>query len=236
MSVLMAILGLGILIFLHELGHLLAAKATGLPVIRFSIGMGPVIFSRTHQGIEYAVSILPFGGYVMFDGESEDFERAEPWKRIVTALAGPAANLLVGVLLYVAAVSVTQGGFALIPGLEKTGQALQQLFNTLYMLFSGQVGIKDLGGPVMMVSAGASMAHDPSAFMSYLGFLSLNLAIFNLLPIPALDGGQILLLVATQLLGRQPSERMQMAMMGGSFVLMMGLIAIVTLQDFSRLL
>ena len=234
MGVLFAIFGLGILIFLHELGHLLAARATGLPVVRFSIGMGPVLISRTWGGIEWAFSAFPFGGYVMFDAESDDYEKADPWKKIVTAMAGPAANLLVGILLYVAAVSVHEGTFALIPGLEKVGQGLGQLFKTLAMLFSGRVGINDLGGPIMMVSVGASIAHDAAAFLNYLGFLSLNLAVFNLLPIPALDGGQILILCWTWLMGRQPSEKIQAVMVNGSFVLLLGLIAYVSLQDVVR--
>lgn len=236
MGVILAIFGLGILIFLHELGHLLAARATGLPVTRFSIGMGPVLFSRTYNGVEWAFSALPFGGYVMFDGESEVYEKADPWRKIVTALAGPMANLVVGVILYIIAMSWATGSFALIPGLEKTGVAIEQLFKTLYLIFSGQVGLNDLGGPVMMVSAGASIAHDFTKFLNYIAFLSLNLAIFNLLPIPALDGGQILMLLWTRFMGRQPSERIQTAMVGGSFVVLLGLIAYVTLQDVHRLL
>lgn len=234
MGVVLAIFGLGILIFLHELGHLLAARATGLPVVRFSIGMGPVLVSRTWKDIEWAFSAFPFGGYVMFDAESEHYEHADPWKKIVTALAGPAANLLVGILLYIAAVSVHEGALSIVPGLEKVGSGLEQLFKTLAMLFSGKVGINDLGGPIMMVSVGASIAHDAAAFLSYLGFLSLNLAIFNLLPIPALDGGQILILCWTWLMGRQPSERIQAAMVNGSFVLLLGLIAYVSMKDVVR--
>lgn len=236
MGVLSAILGLGFLIFLHELGHLLAARAVGLPVVRFSIGMGPVIFSRTFRGVEYALSLLPFGGYVLFDAESPLYEKADLWRKHVTALAGPAANLVTGALLYVVASSLDVGQLAVGAGLGKGAEAMNQLFHVLGMIFSGQVGLNDLGGPVMMVNAGANLAHNAVAFLQYLGFLSLNLAVFNLLPIPALDGGQILMLLATGLLGRAPSERVQTALVGGSFLLLFGLILYVTLQDVGRLI
>lgn len=236
MGVLSAILGLGFLIFLHELGHLLAARAVGLPVVRFSIGMGPVVFSRTFGGLEYALSLLPFGGYVQFDAEHPDYEGAALWRKHLTAFAGPLANFAVGVLLYILASSLDVGQIAIVSGLDKSATAMEQLFHVLGLLFSGQVSLNELGGPVMMVNAGASLAHNGVAFLQYLGFLSLNLAVFNLLPIPALDGGQILLLLATGIMGRAPSERVQTALVGGSFILLFGLILYVTAQDVGRLL
>jgi len=236
MGTLLAIFGLGLMIFFHELGHFLAARAVGLPVLRFSIGMGPVIFSHRLKGVEWALSALPFGGYVLFDAESVAFENASPWRKVVTALAGPMANLVIGCLLFIMAASLSVHGLAIGTGLEKSMEALNMLFSTLYRLFSGEVGIRDLGGPVMMVKAGAGLTHDAGAFLSYLGFLSLNLGIFNLLPIPALDGGQILMSLATSFSGRRLSDGTQWIVVGGSFILLMGLIAWVTLQDVARLL
>jgi regulator of sigma E protease len=236
MGSILAILGLGLMIFLHELGHLLMARYTGIPVSRFSIGMGPVIFSRQAWGLEWAISAVPFGGYVMFDGDDEGYEKSPASAQILTALAGPLANFIVGFSLYVLAASLAAGSPAILEGLTKGMTAMNQMFHVLGMLFTGQVGIKDLGGPVMMVSQGASLSHDPSAFLRYVGFLSLNLGIFNLLPIPALDGGRILLTLFTALSGRKPSENFQAVVIGGSFFLIMGLIAWVTIQDVVRLL
>src|SRR5882762_10685100 len=72
---------LGILIFVHELGHFAVAKWMGVKVLRFSIGFGPIIFSRTKGDTEYALSALPFGGYVKMLGEDDETEpaaQAEP--------------------------------------------------------------------------------------------------------------------------------------------------------------
>ena len=71
-TVLLAIVPLGFLIFIHELGHFLAAKRAGIKVNIFSIGFGPKLFGVEYDGTEYRLSVLPFGGYVMMEGEKPD--------------------------------------------------------------------------------------------------------------------------------------------------------------------
>ena len=61
---LVALLALGFTIFIHELGHFLAARQRGLIIKRFSIGFGPKIFGWEKNGVEYRISMFPFGGYV----------------------------------------------------------------------------------------------------------------------------------------------------------------------------
>ena len=72
-----AIISLGFLIFIHELGHFLAAKRSGIEVERFSLGFGPKLISYTWRGTEYRLSILPFGGYVKMLGENPVEERVD---------------------------------------------------------------------------------------------------------------------------------------------------------------
>jgi regulator of sigma E protease len=90
---LVALLALGFTIFIHELGHFLAAKQRGLIVKRFSIGFGPKIFGWEKDGVEYRISMFPFGGYVALpqladmgrlEGENEQAEekKASPWDEI----------------------------------------------------------------------------------------------------------------------------------------------------------
>ena len=64
LSLLEALFALGFTIFIHELGHFLAARKRGLVIKRFSIGFGPRIFGWTRNGVEYRLSAIPFGGYV----------------------------------------------------------------------------------------------------------------------------------------------------------------------------
>ena len=114
-TVLAFVLTLGVLIVVHEYGHYRVAVACGVKVLRFSIGFGRVIFSRRigRDGTEFAVSALPLGGYVrMLDEREGDvapgeleraFNRRPLWQRTAIVSAGPAANLLLAVLLYAAA-------------------------------------------------------------------------------------------------------------------------------------
>ena len=83
-----AVVALGALIFIHELGHFLVAKAMGVGVERFSLGFGPRIFSFSRGETEYCVSIVPLGGYVKMIGEEATGEDAihppptcRPWIR-----------------------------------------------------------------------------------------------------------------------------------------------------------
>ncbi len=105
------VLLLGGLIFVHELGHFLVAKALGVKVVRFSVGFGPRLFGFTVGETEYRVALLPLGGYVKMAGDDpsappspEDqgrgFLEQGPFRRFLIAVAGPAANLLFPILLY----------------------------------------------------------------------------------------------------------------------------------------
>ena len=69
-TVFLAIVSLGFLIFIHELGHFYAAKRCGIKVNTFSIGFGPKIVGIQRGGTEYKISVFPFGGYVQMEGEN----------------------------------------------------------------------------------------------------------------------------------------------------------------------
>jgi len=112
MSILYAIIALGALIFIHELGHFLFAKGFGVGVEKFSLGFGPKIFGKKVGDTEYLLSALPLGGYVKMVGEGEDAEITEeqrehsfadksPLKRIAIVAAGPVFNLIFAYLIFI---------------------------------------------------------------------------------------------------------------------------------------
>lgn len=108
-------LALGTLVVVHELGHYWVARLCGVKVLRFSVGMGRVIWSRRfgRDQTEWALSILPLGGYVkMLDAREQDvsdmapedlsreFTRQSVWRRIAIVAAGPIANFILAILLF----------------------------------------------------------------------------------------------------------------------------------------
>lgn len=124
LKILAALLLLGVLIMIHEFGHFLAARAMGVRVNEFAIGMGPKLFKWRRGDTLYSVRALPLGGFCAMEGEDEDaptpsaiggnsdreieptdetrsFAHKKVWQRIVIVLAGAAMNLLLGFLLLV---------------------------------------------------------------------------------------------------------------------------------------
>jgi regulator of sigma E protease len=112
MSILFAIIALGALIFIHELGHFLFAKMFGVGVEKFSLGFGPKVIGKKIGETEYLLSALPLGGYVKMVGEGEDVELPEeehhrsfshkpPLKRILIVAAGPVFNLLFAYVIFI---------------------------------------------------------------------------------------------------------------------------------------
>jgi regulator of sigma E protease len=115
MTIIYAVVLLGILIFVHELGHFIVAKAVGVKVLKFSLGFGPKIIGRTFGDTEYLLSAFPLGGYVKMLGqedmpsEEEEIPESERhraynfqpiWKRVSIVFSGPLFNLFFAVLLF----------------------------------------------------------------------------------------------------------------------------------------
>ena len=102
-----ALLVFGLLIFIHELGHFLCARACGVGIKEFAIGMGPKLFSWKSKKYDtvYGLRLLPIGGYVSMVGEDEEsgadnaFCNKSVWKRICIVLAGPVMNIVLGFIL-----------------------------------------------------------------------------------------------------------------------------------------
>ncbi len=115
--VIVGLLALGLVVFVHELGHFIAARLSGVTVESFSIGWGPVLFRKKRGATEYRLSAFPLGGYCGMKGEhafrealdkkldaipaeSDGFYGVHPFKRVFIAFSGPFFNLLFAALVF----------------------------------------------------------------------------------------------------------------------------------------
>ncbi len=114
-NIVLVIIGIGLLIFIHELGHFLVAKKIGVRVYAFSLGFGPAIISRQIGETDYRISLIPLGGYVKLAGEQREesntgeeweFMSKKPWQRAAVLVAGVACNTLLAFVAFIIAFRV----------------------------------------------------------------------------------------------------------------------------------
>ena len=156
LTVLIAVLVFGFLIFAHELGHFLAARAFGVKIYEFSIGMGPKLawYDSKKSGIRYKICMFPFGGYVSMAEEgmdesarSEDpraISNQKPYKRFIIMAAGGVVNLLLGFILMFVVVLSSQLGSTIVAGFPEEIRN-EEVFTGDYGLQSGDE-IVSIGG------------------------------------------------------------------------------------------
>ena len=349
--ILAAILVFGVLIAVHELGHFMAAKACGVRVNEFSIGMGPALWKKQKGETQYSLRLFPVGGFCDMEGEEEDSDDPTAlnnqgfWAKLLIFAAGAAMNFIAGLLIILVLYADAQAfyvpvvaGFAdgcplesadglqegdrllridgekvyvysdisLLMGLNKTGafdlqierngevitlrdftmerreytdqngkaytgyglyfgaeeatlgRKLSYSWNnamdfarlvrlSLQMLVTGQAGVKDLSGPVGIVSTmtqvGEQAATTRAAVedIAYLAALiAVNLAVMNLLPLPALDGGKIFFLVinavSMQLFKKQIPAKYENYIHFAGLILLLALMAVITFSDVWKLI
>ena len=344
--ILIAILIFGVLIIIHELGHFAAAKACGVRVEEFAVGMGPAIFKKQKGETTYSLRCIPFGGFCAMTGEDEEskdpraFTNQAVWKRVIILAAGSFMNFVLGFVIvaclyanaqafrvpvlagfiegcpYESAEGLQQGDrfysidghrisqyydvsdfiskgdgsydivvirdgkkvkledFELVPleyegyenkmygflfGVEEAtiGAKIENTWNTcmefvrmvwmgLSELVSGNVGVKDMAGPVgivdMMAQTGEQAESVSDALFSifYFGaFIAVNLAVMNMLPIPALDGGRVFLLIITCIIEAITRKKLDPKYEGyihaAGMVLLLALMVYVMFNDIIRI-
>lgn len=107
MSIIFAILIFSFLIFIHEFGHFITAKLSGVQVNEFAVFMGPAIWKKQKGETLYSIRCIPIGGYCAMEGEDQDtdnprsFQKAAWWKRLIILVAGSAMNFIAGILIMV---------------------------------------------------------------------------------------------------------------------------------------
>ena len=350
MTIIYFILLLSVIICIHELGHLLAAKKFGVYCYEYSFGMGPVIWKKKTDETQYSIRAIPIGGFVSMAGEP-DGDEAYPdvvvpegrrivdkptWQRIIILLAGVTMNFLLCFVI-LSLIILSNGAFAEPPkaviqtvkadspaeragfkdgdvirtitlrevttrpetfqdvqvfladcrdeeiifevergnetvtlsvvpefdqeynsymigiqapeynvvrvnlfncwyyGAVEMGMIAKMMFEAIRQLVTGK-NLNQLSGPVGIYSATEqSVSYGLTSYLFLLAELSLNVGIFNLLPLPILDGGQVVITLGEAAVGKKLNPNVKLAIMGACWVLLIGLMVFVTWNDVSKL-
>ena len=245
-SALKIIVLLGFLVFIHEGGHFLVAKLCKVKVNEFAIGFGPKIWKKQGKETQYTLRLIPLGGFVNMEGESEEseeegsFTKASIPKRLAIVFAGPIVNIIFAIVVFfILAIifgmnSTGDFGASIQFAFERTGNFLGSTFEGLAKLFTGNIGLDQMMGPVGIseVVAQTSGLFD---FINMMAIISLSLGITNLLPIPALDGGKILILIIEAIRRKPLSQKTEMTLQLIGFCFLIGLSILVTYHDITRI-
>lgn len=223
-----------VLLLVHEAGHYVAARATGIAVAEFSVGLGPRLGGFRAGGTEWSLRAVPLMGYVRWHEEGpEAFDNAPAGARVITLLAGPLANLVLVFILAIAAVRLTGATWLETPGLavQYTAEMIRYFFGAVIDMFRG-IGLDQLSGAVGIARQTAQAASEGSVQLSVAAaLLSLNLAVLNLLPLPFLDGGRICLVGLERLRRRRLDPLLEGWIHVGGFVALVLLGLVMVLKD-----
>ena len=241
---------LGFLIFIHEGGHFLVAKLCKVKVNEFAIGFGKTIWQKQGKETKYAIRMIPLGGFVSMEGEVESsdvegsFSKASVWKRMAIVVAGATVNILFGIMVYFILMSTVGIQFVdpakdtflnrIYYGALGTWEFILMLLESIKVLFTGGLSADQMVGIVGISEVVATTA----GFANYiylLAVISISLGITNLLPIPALDGGKILILLIEVIRRKpiKPETEATIQLLG--FSILLALTIFVTYHDIIRI-
>lgn len=287
MGVLLTIILLGLIIFLHELGHFMTAKWFKMPVKEFSLGMGPKLISKKFGETVYSIRAFPLGGFVNISGmeekeiekdaiiveteeeinkileENDDaivytqeeideinydnengFFTKSPLQRFIVLIAGVAMNFLsafIVLFFVVAAMTEIAHDIGFLLQLKITWKLFLQIFyetlNGVKLLFTGHVAPKEMTGPVGLPKVVGQIykSEGISVMKNIFALLSVNIGIMNLLPIPALDGGKLVLNIIEGIRKKPLKEEYESYITIAGAVFLIILMILVTWNDISKL-
>lgn len=241
---------LGFLILIHEGGHFLVAKLCKVKVKEFAIGFGKVIWQKQGKETKYSLRLIPLGGFCSMEGEDEEsdaegsFSKASVWKRMAIVLAGATVNILFGLIVYFLLVSTVGIQFVdpakdtilnrIYYGSRATGEFILTVFDSIKMLFTGGIATDQMVG-IVGISEVVVQTSGIINYLNLLAVISVSLGVTNLLPIPALDGGKILILLI-ELIRRKPMKietEAKIQLIGFSILIALSLF--VTYNDILRI-
>ncbi len=228
---------LGILVIVHEGGHFCVAKLCRIRVNEFSIGFGKIIWSKQRKDTKYCLRMIPLGGFVNMEGEEEpsdkegSFSKAGTLKKIAIVAAGAIVNIIFGIIMYFLLITVHYG---IEVAARSTLNYIGALFESVKILFTGGTTLDDLAGPVGIASI-VSQTSSLTDFVYLLSVVSLSLGITNLIPIPPLDGGKILIYIIEAIKRKPLKEETSIKIQMAGFLFIICLSVFVMFNDIIKL-
>lgn len=229
--------GVMLLILIHEAAHMLTALFFGIKVNEFSLGMGSkALWQKTWKGIKWSIRPLPIGGYCAFSDADEEKDKiskavgdrylyeCEPWKRALVLLAGPLSNIAVAFIIFLLMFNFD---------FSKIADVFKIMTSSAFEGLIGLLNIKAYtsGG---MVTASLSMGETITSAKMYFAMIGLSsyvLGVFNILPIPALDGFSALFAIAETIAGRNLNRALEMKLKFVGMIVLYSLMVIMMISD-----
>jgi regulator of sigma E protease len=236
-----------LIVVVHEFGHFVTARKAGIKVYEFSIGFpfSPRLFTLfRHKETAFTVRLLPIGGFVSFsqncdEGATEIFE-ASTNKRAIVLSAGSLFNIISAFIIFVP-VFVIGKQLNLIDAIGLSARTVMEIFSGTIMfilnIFTGHGGMDGLSGPVGIAAmAGQAASKGILSLFYFTGVLSMSLGIMNLLPLPALDGGHLVMLFIESVRKKPLSPRAYQAITLVGLSLFLILTVAITYKDVAKLI
>lgn len=228
---------LGFLVLIHEGGHFIVAKLCKVRVNEFAIGFGKKVFNKKIGETEYALRLIPLGGFVSMEGEEHhsdnegSFNLASNPKKIAIVMAGGLTNILFGLILYFI-LMLFIGNFT--DAIINTYKFIVLTVESVKNLFTLNISVEQLVGPVG-ISSMIVQTNDIINYIYLLAVISLSLGVTNLLPFPPLDGGKVVIYIIEWLIRKPIKENIQLQIQSLGFTLIIALSIYVMYNDIIRI-
>ena len=223
------------LLFIHEGGHFCVAKLCKIKVKEFAIGFGKIIWQKQGKETKYTIRLIPLGGFCSMEGEDEESEDERAFSKaivfglivyyILVASVGiqfmnPADDTIINRLTYSG---------------KATGEFIIAILDSIKTLFTGGASVDQMVG-IVGISEIVVKTAGIANYINLMALISISLGITNLLPIPALDGGKILILIIEIIRRKQMKVETEAKIQMIGFSILLALSLIVTYNDIIRIL
>ena len=227
---------------IHETGHFLVAKKFDYAIDEFSVGMGPKLIQKTKNGIAYTIRLLPLGGYVSFSEKSENKRcLSEPsWSKFIVLIMGVIFNILLSILMCTIVYGILGYDFfrSIYGGICLVWYFISNIFGSLSQL----VSLDSYGSIVVLADSTntyVGMASNSQEAMIYIlligAIFNISIAFMNLLPLPILDGGQIVINAVELVIKKCISPKVKIAANCICWALVMAFSVFLIFRDIANL-